>query len=90
MTTIVQGEILGPDLLVILAIVFLLFGGTQLPKLARSIGTARREFEQGLAAGESEPPRPPQSDSASAPATPNVMSKADVEKMLDTGNAPSD
>jgi sec-independent protein translocase protein TatA len=89
MTSIVQGEILGPDLLVILAIVFLLFGGTQLPKLARSIGTARREFEQGLAAGESEP-RPPQSDTPSAPATPNVMSKADVEKLLDAGNAPSD
>ena len=37
---------LGPtELLVVLAIVLLLFGSTQLPKLARSLGSAKREFE---------------------------------------------
>jgi sec-independent protein translocase protein TatA len=35
------------ELLVILAIVFLLFGATRLPKLARSMGEARREFRKG-------------------------------------------
>lgn len=36
---------LGPtELIVILVIVLLLFGGTQLPKLARSIRDARREL----------------------------------------------
>jgi sec-independent protein translocase protein TatA len=39
----------GPELLIVLAIVLLVFGGTQLPKLARSLGQAQREFKNGLA-----------------------------------------
>ena len=35
----------GGELLVVLVIVLLLFGGTQLPKLARSLGQAQKEFE---------------------------------------------
>ena len=35
-----------PELLIILAVVLLLFGSTQLPKLARSIGQAKKEFEK--------------------------------------------
>ena len=42
------GEILGPDILIVLAVVVLLFGGSQLPKLARGIGSAKKEFERGL------------------------------------------
>ena len=34
----------GPELLVVLAIVVLVFGASQLPKLARSLGQAQREF----------------------------------------------
>lgn len=45
----VVAEILGPDLLILLLIVGLLFGGSRLPKLARSIGSAKAEFESGLA-----------------------------------------
>ena len=45
----VYSEILGPDLLVILVIVGLLFGSSQIPKLARGLGSAKREFERGLA-----------------------------------------
>jgi sec-independent protein translocase protein TatA len=48
----VLAEIIGPDILVILAIVALLFGGSQIPKLARSLGSAKREFERGLSDGE--------------------------------------
>ena len=36
-----------PELLLILLVVILLFGGTQLPKLARSIGQAQKEFKKG-------------------------------------------
>lgn len=32
----------------ILAIVLVLFGSTQLPKLARSLGSAKSEFEKGI------------------------------------------
>ncbi|HZQ87539.1 MAG TPA: twin-arginine translocase TatA/TatE family subunit [Acidimicrobiales bacterium] len=49
-------EILGPDLLVILAIVALLFGGSRLPKLARSLGSARSEFEKGMRESETAAP----------------------------------
>ncbi len=39
---------LGPwELLIILVIVLLLFGGAKLPKLARSLGEAQREFRKG-------------------------------------------
>lgn len=41
-------EIVGPDLLIVLVIVVLLFGGSQLPKLARGLGSAQREFKRGL------------------------------------------
>ena len=47
----ILAEILGPDLLVILVVVALLFGGSQLPKLARSLGSAKSEFERGIQEG---------------------------------------
>ncbi len=39
------------ELLIILAIAVLVFGGAKLPKLARSLGQAQNEFKQGLAEG---------------------------------------
>jgi len=45
---------LGPtELIIILGIVLLLFGSAKLPKLARSLGQAQKEFKQGLAEGHS-------------------------------------
>jgi len=35
-----------PELIIILLIVLLLFGGAKLPKLAKSLGEAKREFEK--------------------------------------------
>ena len=40
-----------PELLIILAVVLLLFGGTRLPKLARSLGQASKEFKAGVSEG---------------------------------------
>ena len=42
---------LGPEILVILVVVLLLFGSTRLPKLARSVGQARKEFKEGTRQG---------------------------------------
>jgi sec-independent protein translocase protein TatA len=42
-----------PELIIILAIVLLLFGSAKLPKLARSLGQAQKEFKQGLSEGQS-------------------------------------
>jgi sec-independent protein translocase protein TatA len=43
-----------PELLIILLVILLLFGGAKLPKLARSIGQAQREFRKGQHETESE------------------------------------
>jgi sec-independent protein translocase protein TatA len=49
-------EIFGLDGVIVLVVVaVVLFGGTQIPKLARSLGSAQREFKQGLAEGQSAP-----------------------------------
>jgi len=40
-----------PELIVILLIVLVLFGGAKLPKLARSMGQAQKEFKTGLSEG---------------------------------------
>jgi sec-independent protein translocase protein TatA len=37
-----------PELLLILLIVLLLFGGRKLPELARSLGSSARELRKGL------------------------------------------
>ena len=55
------GEIFGPDIAIVLLVVLVLFGGSQLPKLARGLGSAQREFKKGLdegAADDKEPSKP--------------------------------
>jgi sec-independent protein translocase protein TatA len=37
-----------PELLIVLLVVLIIFGGSQLPKLARSLGSAHKEFKKGL------------------------------------------
>lgn len=39
-------NIVGPEGLVVVAVIALLFGASRLPKLARSLGSAKSEFEQ--------------------------------------------
>jgi sec-independent protein translocase protein TatA len=55
-----------PELLIIAGVVVLLFGGAKLPKLARSLGQAKNEFEagtkEGLKEGEKEPQEPTKGD----------------------------
>ena len=49
------GDILGigaPELLIILAIVLLLFGGKKLPELFKSAGSSVRELRKGLSGNE--------------------------------------
>ena len=41
----------GPEWFIVLAVVLVIFGGSQLPKLARNIGKAQREFKDGLGEG---------------------------------------
>lgn len=47
MTGLMQGY----DLFIVLALVALLFGASQLPKLARALGSASHEFKRGQEEG---------------------------------------
>ena len=38
----------GAELIIVILLVVLLFGGAQLPKLARSLGEAKRELKAGM------------------------------------------
>lgn len=40
-----------PEIILVLVVVLVLFGGAQLPKLAKNLGKAQREFKEGLADG---------------------------------------
>lgn len=51
-TSFVLGFIEGPELIVLLIVILVLFGGAKLPQLARSLGSAQREFKKGLADGD--------------------------------------
>jgi sec-independent protein translocase protein TatA len=44
----------GADLYIVLGIVVLIFGGSQIPKLAKSLGQAQKEFKKGIAEGATE------------------------------------
>jgi sec-independent protein translocase protein TatA len=45
---VVVAEIVGWEFLLVLAVVALLFGSTQIPKFARSLGQASKEFRKGV------------------------------------------
>lgn len=56
-----------PELLIVLAVVLVVFGGSQIPKLARSLGQAQKEFKQGLdegGKGEDQPKDKPKAEGA--------------------------
>lgn len=49
-----SAEIFGVDgIIVLIVVVLVLFGSTQIPKLARSLGSAQKEFKKGLDEGAS-------------------------------------
>ena len=65
---------IGPqELIILLVIVLVIFGGSQLPKLARNLGHAQSEFKKGMAAGKA--------DSAAQPAPAAEPSATPTEKI---------
>ena len=55
MPTTVVGELIGWDIVIVLVVILVLFGGSQLPKLARSLGEAKKEFESGVTKSDKKP-----------------------------------
>ncbi|MEO6158932.1 MAG: twin-arginine translocase TatA/TatE family subunit [Ilumatobacteraceae bacterium] len=41
-----------PEIVLVLVVLLVLFGGAQLPKLAKNLGQAQKEFREGLAQGQ--------------------------------------
>ena len=83
-----------PELIIILIIVLLLFGTTRLPKLARSLGEASREFKKGAEEREREeaakatqsvptaPTTPPAAPPVADPSDQVTMSRAELDALL--------
>ena len=46
-----------PEIIGIIVIILLLFGSTKLPKLARSVGEASKEFKKGIEEGQKDDPK---------------------------------
>ena len=64
-----------PELIILLLVILLLFGSTKLPKLAKSLGEAQKEFKKGVAEVE-EPPVKALSEEKV------TMTKAELDAML--------
>ena len=60
-----------PELLIVLVVILVVFGGAKIPQLARSLGQAHTEFKKGAAHGLAGAPAP---DAAAAPAAPPAPS----------------
>ena len=76
------------EMVIVLVIVLVLFGGSQLPKLARNLGKAQKEFKDGIGeadgqgaerrgciAGGATPPPAPAADRPTAPAARRLIGR---------------
>jgi sec-independent protein translocase protein TatA len=64
------------EILLIVAVLFLLFGATRLPQLAKSLGQSRKAFKEGMREAEEEE-NAAQQKIASAPAAPQINEMSD-------------
>jgi len=56
-TILAIGGLGTPELLIIAVVIFLLFGASRLPQLAKALGQSKRAFKEGIEEGEKEPPK---------------------------------
>lgn len=64
------------EILLVVAVLFLLFGASRLPQLAKSLGQSRKAFKEGMREAEEEE-RADQARLSSNPATPQVSAMSD-------------
>ena len=67
------------EILLIVAVLFLLFGATRLPQLAKSLGQSRKAFKDGMREAEEEERAEQQKLSSSTPAKPQITQMSDDE-----------
>ena len=68
------------EILLIVAVLFLLFGATKLPQLAKSLGATRKAFKDGMREAEEEEKAETQKISANTP-TPQINQMSDEALM---------
>ena len=68
------------EILLIVAVLFLLFGATRLPQLAKSLGQSRKAFKDGLREAEEEEKADAQKLSSN-PAPPQITNMSDEALM---------
>ena len=76
------------ELLLILVIVLILFGGSRLPDLARSLGASVREFKKGIDAGKSESDGATEAPAKTDPVTPAVCRSCGATLATDWSHCP--
>ncbi len=72
------------ELLVILLIVLVLFGGSKLPDLAKSLGRSMKEFKKGIGAESEEEPAP-KPQPVATPVTKTAQACAYCKSSLEVG-----
>jgi sec-independent protein translocase protein TatA len=82
--TMLMANVFGPDLLIVLVVaVVLLFGAGQLPKLARSVGEASKEFKKSQEEAEEQAKAKATPDPAPSSADDKItLSKAELDALL--------
>jgi sec-independent protein translocase protein TatA len=86
-------DIFGVDgIIVLVVVVLVLFGSTQIPKLARSLGSAQKEFKKGLDEGSSDDGAGTKAVAQATPpaaVNPPAPAPAPVESSSDGSTGPS-
>lgn len=70
-----------PEIIGIVIVLFLLFGATRLPQLAKSLGQSRKAFKEGMREAELEEADEKQLRSADAPKVTEMSDEALAEEM---------
>lgn len=69
------------EILLIVAVLFLLFGATKLPQLAKSLGATRKAFKDGMREAEEEEKAEAQQKLESKAETPQISNMSDEALM---------
>ena len=69
------------EIILIVAVLFLLFGASRLPQLAKSLGQSRKAFKEGMREAEEEERMEKQLNSAAPPQITNMSDEALADEL---------
>ena len=71
------------EIILIVAVVFLLFGASRLPQLAKSLGQSRKAFKEGMREAEEEEAAEQEQKKLSSVAAPQISAMSDEEVLAE-------